>query len=48
MRPCWNRAGEGGRMVAPPAVACAIEDAMRPLRGCVSIDGRLRGPGCVR
>jgi CO/xanthine dehydrogenase Mo-binding subunit len=24
-------AGEGGRMVAPPAVACAIEDALRPL-----------------
>jgi len=24
-------AGEGGRMVAPPAVASAIEDAMRPL-----------------
>jgi len=24
-------AGEGGRMVAPPAIACAIEDALRPL-----------------
>jgi CO/xanthine dehydrogenase Mo-binding subunit len=24
-------AGEGGRMVAPPAVVCAIEDALRPL-----------------
>jgi CO/xanthine dehydrogenase Mo-binding subunit len=24
-------AGEGGRMVAPPALACAIEDALRPL-----------------
>jgi CO/xanthine dehydrogenase Mo-binding subunit len=24
-------AGEGGRMVAPPAVVSAIEDALRPL-----------------
>ena len=39
-------AGEGGRMVAPPAVVAAIEDALRPLG--VRIDSLPMTPARLR